>query len=164
MGRRRQSVPGRDHQGVRAGHALSVPRRPGSSHLRRSATGRPRRSRDALPLQPGLQESGIDGSGGDSAVIGLHSGSHDGPRRGAGERARLHHESVCDAGHTPGISVGETTTVHCPQHDQLLRSRRAGRGRVQGSPQGQLCHPDVGRSCVCDRHDGNRLADVRVHP
>ncbi len=34
--------------------------------------------------------------------------------------------------------LGKQSAVHCSQHDQLLRSRRAGRGRVQGSPAGSF--------------------------
>ena len=110
-----------------------------------------------------FKQSGIDGSGGDSRCYWSSFGSRGGPRRGEGERARLHHESVCDAGHA--------WSSCWKQLPLLLSSMISFFGLVALAVvafrvplRGAALPSDVGRSCVCDRRRESACPDVCVHP
>ncbi len=110
-------------RGYVRGHAppLAPGRRPASTRpapaTRRgpAPTGFTRQHRVALPLQPGRQEPGGNGAGGDPAAPALDPGDVGDAFGGPREGPRLDHQFLRNADDPPGVPAGQTAPLRDPR-------------------------------------------------
>ena len=107
----------------------------------------PRHDPDALPLQPELREHLRDRAEHPADPPDPDSGHPHGGERRAGEGARLHHQLLRDAHHTPGVPGGQAAPLHRDRDDELRDPDAHGDRRVPGAPEGERPDPDALHRC-----------------
>ena len=110
---------------------------PGCPPRRRSPARARRHPRDALPLQPGFPEPRRHGAGHHRAAAAVRPGDPDRAGGGAGEGARLDHQSLRDPGDPPRVPARQAAAVRGHRDGELRHPDGAGRVRVRRPDQGQ---------------------------